>query len=87
MSYYADGRPEEREFYLNRKLSGIHKFWLENGYLSECEFYRDGELIDAKFTFLKKRRLLRVIKYYRKRTINLTNTMLISDLVDVISRL
>jgi len=49
------------------------------------ELYQNGKLVDACFTYSKKRVFLRLVKQSRKRSVSLINTMLISDLVKKIN--
>jgi len=85
--WFPDGHVEIKDFCRNGKREGICKIWNEDGQCEFHAFYRNDQAVDANFTFRKKRVFLRIIRSFRKRIIHTANTILISDLSNIICQL
>lgn len=76
-NWYENGTLKSRLLYRNGTLQG--EFWYKNNRILLYDFYRDGTVIDKRFTLKKKRLLIRFAKLFRRREVSL-DTFLISDL-------
>jgi len=83
MLWYENGNPYDQSFYRTNKRHGEFKFWHLDGQILVWKFFIEG--MNTRLGRVEIRAFLRIMKNFRRDVIRSTNTVLISDLIKIIS--